>query len=94
MEPGVFLAALLIFVGIPAFTVLKIARLRATRLQSPSAEVTERLEAVEHRVEALQQELAETQERLDFAERLLSKAREERTGGDRRPFARVTLTRR
>ena len=54
MEPGVFLAALLIFVGIPAFTVLKIARLRATRLQSPSAEVTERLEAVEHRVEALQ----------------------------------------
>ena len=31
-----------------------------------------------HRVEALQNELAETQERLDFAERLLSKAREER----------------
>ena len=76
MEPGVFLAALLIFIGIPAFTVLRIARLRATRLQAPSAEVNERLEAVEHRVEDLQQELAETQERLDFAERLLTKARQ------------------
>ncbi len=81
MEPGVFLAALLILVGIPALTVFRIARLRATRLQSPSADVTERLEAVEHRVEDLQQELAETQERLDFAERLLSKAREERRIG-------------
>ena len=81
MEPGVFLAALLIFVGIPAFTVLKIARLRASRTQSPPADVTERLEAVEHRVEDLQQELAETQERLDFAERLLTKARDERRIG-------------
>jgi predicted nucleic acid-binding Zn-ribbon protein len=78
MGPGVFLAALLIVVGIPAFTILRIARLRAARLQSPSIDVTERLEAVEHRVEELQQELAETQERLDFAERLLSKGREER----------------
>ncbi len=76
MEPAVFLAALLIFVGIPALTVIKIARLRAMRPQSLSADVTERLAAVEHRVEDLQQELAETQERLDFAERLLSKARE------------------
>ena len=81
MEPGVFLAALLIFVGIPAYTVIRIARLRAARLQSPSADVTERLEAVEHRVEDLQQELAETQERLDFAERLLSQAREDRRIG-------------
>lgn len=82
MEPSVFLAALLIFVGIPALTVLKIARLRANRTQSLAPEVTERIEAVEQRVEALQQELAETQERLDFAERLLSKAREEkRIGG-------------
>src|ERR1700716_1706185 len=76
LEPPVFLAALLIFVGIPALTVLKLARLRASRPQSASADVTERLEAVEHRVEDLQQELAETQERLDFAERLLSKARD------------------
>ena len=81
MEPPVFLAALLIFVGIPAFTVIKIARLRASRLQSPSADVTARLEAVERDVQDLQHELAETQERLDFAERLLSKAREERRIG-------------
>ena len=81
MEPGVFLAALLIFVGIPALTVFKIARLRANRLQSPSVDVTERLETVEHRVEDLQKELAETQERLDFTERLLSKARDERKIG-------------
>jgi predicted nucleic acid-binding Zn-ribbon protein len=80
MQPAVFLAALLIFVGIPALTILKIARLRASR-QAPSTDVTERLEAVEQRVEDLQQELAETQERLDFAERLLSKAREERRIG-------------
>ena len=81
MHPAVFLAALLIFVGIPAFTVIKIARLRASRLQSPSADVTTRLEAVERDVQDLQHELAETQERLDFAERLLSKAREERRIG-------------
>ena len=81
MEPAVFLAALLIFIGIPAFTVLKIARLRASRPQSPSAETTERLEAVEQRVDELQKELAETQERVDFAERLLTKAREERRIG-------------
>ena len=77
MEPGVFLAALLIFVGIPAFTVLRIAKLRATRPQT-SGDVTERLDAVEHRVDELQHELAETQERLDFAERLLTKAREDK----------------
>jgi len=78
MGPGVFLAALLIVVGIPAFTILRIMSMRAARVQSPSVDVTERLEAVEHRVDDLQQELAETQERLDFAERLLSKGREER----------------
>jgi predicted nucleic acid-binding Zn-ribbon protein len=76
MEPGVFLAALLIFVGIPAFTVIKVARLRANRSQAPSADVTARFEALERSVQELQQELAETQERLDFTERLLSKARE------------------
>lgn len=81
MEPPVFLAALLIFVGIPALTVYRIARSRATRPQTPPPEVTERLEAVEQRVEELQQELAETQERLDFTERLLSKARDERRIG-------------
>lgn len=81
MEPAVFLAALLIFVGIPAYTVLKLARLRAARPQAPSADVTARLEEVERGVQDLRQELAETQERLDFTERLLSKAREERRIG-------------
>ena len=81
MQPAVFLAALLIFIGIPALTILRIAKMRASRLQSAPSEVTERLEAVEQRVEDLQQELAETQERVDFAERLLSKAREARQIG-------------
>ena len=81
MEPAVFLAALLIFVGIPAVTVLKLARLRAARPQAPSADVTARLEEIERGVQDLRQELAETQERLDFTERLLSKAREERRIG-------------
>lgn len=73
-----FLLALLIVVGIPAFTILRIMSMRAARVQSPSVDVAERLEAVEHRVEDLQRELADTHERLDFAERLLSKGREER----------------
>lgn len=81
MEPVVFLAALLIFVGIPAYTVLKVARLRAARPPAPSADVTARLEEIERGVQDLRQELAETQERLDFTERLLSKAREERRIG-------------
>lgn len=81
MDPVVFLLALTIFVGIPAFTVLKIARLRAARRELLSTDVTGRLEALERDVQGLQQELSETQERLDFAERLLSKAREERRIG-------------
>jgi predicted nucleic acid-binding Zn-ribbon protein len=81
MHPAVFLVALLILVGIPAVTVIKVARLRATRPESPSAEVAARFEELERGVQGLQQELAETQERLDFAERLLSKAREERRIG-------------
>ncbi len=81
MEPAVFLAALLIFVGIPAFTVIKVARLRATRPEALSAEVAARLEALERGLQDVQREQAETQERLDFAERLLSKAREERQIG-------------
>ena len=81
LEPEVFLAALLIFVGIPALTVIKLARLRAARPQSLPADVTARLEGLERGLQELQQELAETQERLDFTERLLSKAREERQIG-------------
>lgn len=68
-------------VAILAFAAIKIARLRATRPESLPADVTARLEALERGMQGLQEELAETQERLDFAERLLSKAREERRIG-------------
>jgi hypothetical protein len=81
MQPAVFLGALLIFVGIPAATVFMVARLRAARPDPLSGDVTVRLEALERSVQDLQQELGETQERLDFAERLLSKAREDRQIG-------------
>lgn len=81
MDPAVFLVALTTVVGTAAFTIIKVARLWTTRSESPSAEVTARLAALEHGVQDLQQELAETQERLDFAERLLSAARDERRIG-------------
>ena len=80
MDPQV-LAPLIPIVAIIAIAAVKIARLRATRPESPSADVTARLEALEARVQGLQEELGETQERLDFAERLLSKARDERRIG-------------
>jgi predicted nucleic acid-binding Zn-ribbon protein len=80
MDPQ-FLAPLIPIVAIIAVAAVKIARLRATRPELPSTDVSARLEALEHGFEGLQQELAETQERLDFAERLLSKAREERRIG-------------
>jgi hypothetical protein len=77
MDPQV-LYPLIPMVAITAFAAVKIARIRATRPELPSAEVTARLEALEGDVQGLHQELAETQERLDFAERLLTKGREER----------------
>lgn len=75
------LTPLIPVVAILAFAAVKIARLRATRPESPSVDVTTRLDQLERGIQGLQQELAETQERLDFAERLLSKAREERRVG-------------
>jgi predicted nucleic acid-binding Zn-ribbon protein len=80
MHPAVFLVALLSTLGIGAFTVVRVARLFATRRES-SSEVTVRLDELERGVQGLQQELAETQERLDFAERLLSTVREDRRIG-------------
>jgi len=68
-------------VAIIAFAAVRIARLRATRPETPSADVTARLEALERTVQGLQQELGDTQEWLDFTERLLSKARDERRLG-------------
>ena len=80
MDPG-FLAPLIPIVAIIAVATVMIARLRANRSGLPSADVTARLEALEHGFRDLQDELAETQERLDFAERLLTKTREERQLG-------------
>ncbi len=74
-------APLIPIVAIIAFAAVRIARLRATRPETPSADVTARLEALERTVQGLQQELGDTQERLDFTERLLSKARDERRLG-------------
>lgn len=76
-----FLAPLIPVVAIIAIAAVKIARLRAARPESPSADVNARLEALERGFQGLEEELSETQERLDFAERLLSKAREERRIG-------------
>ena len=81
MDPAVSLVGLVIVVGTAAFTIVKVARLWTSRPESPSADVTARLEALERSFQDLQKELGETQERLDFAERLLSKAREERQIG-------------
>ena len=75
------LTPLIPVVAIIAFAVVKIARLRVTHPESQSPDVTARLEALESDVQGLQHELAETQERVDFAERLLSKARDERQLG-------------
>jgi predicted nucleic acid-binding Zn-ribbon protein len=78
MDPA-FLGPLVPIAAIVAFAAVKIARLRA--LPGSAPEVTGRLEALERSVQDVQQELAETQERLDFAERLLSQAREDRRIG-------------
>lgn len=80
MNPDI-LALLIPIVAIIAFAAVKIVRIRANRPESAPADVTARLEGLEHEVQGLQQELAETQERLDFTERLLTKAREERQIG-------------
>lgn len=77
MDPGV-IGVFIPIVAIVAFAAVKIARIAASRPASASAEVTARLEALERDVDGLQQQLTDTQERLDFAERLLSQAREER----------------
>jgi predicted nucleic acid-binding Zn-ribbon protein len=81
MDPAV-LAPLIPIAAIIAIATVKIARLRATPPASLSADVSARLETLEHSVQGLQHELAETQERLDFAERLLTKAAEERRIGN------------
>jgi len=81
MPPEVFLIAVLSTVGMAAFTIVKVARLFATRRESVPSDVAERLEELERSVQSVQTQLAETQERLDFTERLLTNKREERRIG-------------
>jgi predicted nucleic acid-binding Zn-ribbon protein len=81
MDPS-FLAPLIPIAAIVAFAAVKIAKLRATSATSLPADAAERLEALEQKVDGLQQEVAETHERLDFAERLLSQARDTRRLGE------------
>jgi hypothetical protein len=76
MDPQ-FLAPLIPIVAIIAFAAVKIARIRAGRPELPTADIAARLESLERGFQGLQEELTETQERLDFAERLLTKARDE-----------------
>jgi len=77
MDPA-FLGPLIPIAAIVAYAAVKIAKIRASPSATLPAEVTARLESLEQKVEGLHQELAETHERLDFAERLLSQARDER----------------
>lgn len=76
MNPGV-IGALIPIVAIVAVAGVRIAKMFAVRPQTTSTDVTARLETLEHSLQSLEQQLAETQERLDFAERLLTKARDE-----------------
>jgi hypothetical protein len=81
MDPS-FLAPLIPIVAIISFAAVRIARIRANSSAAQSADLPARLEALERGLHDIQQELAETQERLDFAERLLSKTRDDhRIGG-------------
>ena len=75
------LTPLIPIVAIAAFTLIRLARIRTAQLQSSPGEASARIDALEQDVQSLQQQLAETQERLDFAERLLSKGRDERGPG-------------
>jgi predicted nucleic acid-binding Zn-ribbon protein len=77
-----FLAPLIPIVAIIAIAAVKIARLRAGSPTAASSDVLARLEELERSVQGLEQQLGETQERLDFAERLLTKARDERRLAD------------
>ena len=79
MDPG----AVGVFIPITAMIVwgaVKIARIQAERPKSGSdPETADRLQALEHEMEALRQGLSEAHERLDFSERLLAQNRPDRS---------------
>jgi predicted nucleic acid-binding Zn-ribbon protein len=80
MDPAI-LGPLVPIAAIVAFAAVKIAKIRAMPAASLPADIAARLETLEQRVDGLSQELSDTHERLDFAERLLSQARDERRIG-------------
>jgi hypothetical protein len=81
MDPQMILAPLIPISAIVAFAAVRIARIRAGRPESLSADVTARVDQLERDYHDLHEQLAEAQERLDFAERLLTKARDDRQIG-------------
>jgi hypothetical protein len=81
MDPQMILAPLIPISAIVAFAAVRITRIRAGRPESLSADVTARVDQLERDYHDLHEQLAETQERLDFAERLLTKARDDRQIG-------------
>ena len=81
MDPQMILAPLIPISAIVAFAAVRIARIRAGRPESLSADVSARVDQLERDYHDLHEQLAETQERLDFAERLLTKARDDRQIG-------------
>jgi hypothetical protein len=81
MDPQMILAPLIPISAIVAFAAVRIARIRAGRPESHSADVTARVDQLERDYHDLHEQLAEAQERLDFAERLLTKARDDRQIG-------------
>ena len=82
MDPAI-LAPLIPISAILAFAAVKITKvLVAARGGALPDEAAARLAALEQKLDGLQHELGETQERLDFAERILSQARETRRLGE------------
>jgi hypothetical protein len=82
MDPS-FLAPLIPISAILAFAAVRITKVVVgSRGGGLPRDAAARLEALEQKVEGLQHELGETQERLDFAERLLSRARETKRLGE------------
>ena len=77
----VAVAGILVVVSIIARTTIKIEQVRAAHAKLPSADLTARVEELESTVAGLQDQLTQAQERLDFAERLLTEARQDRRIG-------------
>ena len=74
-------AGILVVVSIIARATIKIEQVRAAHGERSSADLTARVEELESTVAELRDQLTQAQERLDFAERLLTEARQDRRIG-------------